>query len=81
MIHYLGNKIRLTFTGSCLKQQNTDIYTRGTIVNINVVYELGASSSDDPTLKNSLFVAVSLTKNADMDKYRYSGNGFGFDRK
>ena len=51
--------------------------------NIYIVYELGTSSShiDDPTLKNCLFGAVTLTKNADIDKYRYSGYGIGFDRK
>ena len=45
--------------------------------------ELGASSShiDDPTLNNCLFGAVTLTKNADIDKYRYSGYGIGFDRR
>ena len=29
---------------------------------------------------NCLFGAVSLTKNADIDKYKYSGYGIGFDR-
>ena len=33
-----------------------------------------------PTLVNGLFGAVSLTKNADIDKYKYSGYGIGFDR-
>ena len=58
-------------------------YTHETVVNIYVVYELCASSSqsDDPTLKNCLFGAVRLTKNANIDKYRYSGYGIGFDRK
>ena len=53
------------------------------MVNIYIAYELGASSShiDDPTLKNCLFGAVTLTKNADIDKYRYSGYGIRFDRK
>ena len=37
--------------------------------------------SDDPTLKNSLFGAVRLTENADIDKYQYSGYGIGFDGK
>ena len=47
------------------------------------VYELGASSShnNDPTLKNCLFGAVTLTKNADIDKYGYSGYGIGFNRR
>ena len=73
----------MTFTGSCLKQSNKLTYTHKTIVNIYVVYELGASSShnNDPTLKNCLLGAVTLTKNADVDKYGYSGYGFGFDRR
>ena len=31
-------------------------------------------------LVNCLFGAISLTKNADIDKYKYSGYGIGFDR-
>ena len=51
------------------------------VVNIYIVYELAASSShfDDRTLKNCLFGVVTLTKNADIDKYGYSGYGIGFD--
>ena len=45
LIDYLGNKIRLKFNGGCLKQQYKLTYTHGTIVNIYIVYELGASSS------------------------------------
>ena len=58
-------------------------YTHGKVVNIYIVYELGASSShnNDPTLKNCLFGAVTLTKNSDIDKYGYSGYGIGFDRR
>ena len=50
---------------------------------VYIVYELGASSShnNDPTLKNCLFGAVTLTKNADIDKYGYSGHGIGFERR
>ena len=53
------------------------------MVNIYIVYELSASTSndDDPTLKNCLFGAVTLTKNADIEKYGYSGYGIGFDRR
>ena len=63
------------------KQPNIS-YTRGKVVSIYIAYELGASSShnNDPTLKNCLFGAVTLTKNADIDKYGYSGYGIGFDR-
>ena len=82
LIDYFGNKIRVKFIESCWKEPNIS-YTHGTIVNIYIVYELGASSShnNDPTLKNCLFGAVTLTKNADIDKYGYSGYGIGFDRR
>ena len=58
-------------------------YTHGKVVNTYIVYELGASSShiNDPTLKNCLFGAVTLTTNVDIDKYGYSGYGIGFDRR
>ena len=47
------------------------------------MYELSASSShtSDPTLKNCLFGAVTLTKNTDIEIHRYSGYGIGFDRR
>ena len=50
-------------------------------MNIYIVYELSASSSrnNDSTLKNCLFGAVTLTKNADIDGY--SGYGIGFHRR
>ena len=54
------------------------------VVNIYVVYELNkiaAIGNNFPTLQNALFGAVTLTKNADIDKYKYSGYGIGFDRK
>ena len=78
---YLPHKIRLKLSGSCLKQHKLQ-YTHGTIINIYIVYELGASgsSNNDPTLKNCFFRAVPLTKNADFHKYGYSGYGIGFDR-
>ena len=80
-INCVGNKIKVKFTGSCLKQANKLAYTHGKVVNIYIVYELGASSSNvnDLTLKNCLFGAVTLTKNVDIDKYGYSGYGIGID--
>ena len=82
-INYVGNKIRVKFTGSCLKQSNKLTCTHGKVVNIYIVYELGASSSNvsDATLKNCLLRAVTLTKNADIHKYGYSGYGVRFDRR
>ena len=74
--------MRVKFTGSCLKQSVIS-YTHRKIVNIYVVYELGASTSNnnDPTRKNCLFGGVTLTKNADIDKYGYSSYGIRFDRR
>ena len=81
-LSYYGTKTRAKFNGSCLKQPKPP-YTHGKVVKIYNVYELGASSShaDDPTLKNPLFGAVRLTKNAEIDKYPYSSYGIGFGRK
>ena len=75
-------KTRVQFTRSCLKQPNFT-FTHKKIVNIYIVYKLRASSSNssDPTLKSCLFGAVTLTKNADIDKYKYSRYGIGFDKR
>ena len=32
-------------------------------------------------LENSLFEVVKLSRNADLDKYKYSGYGIGFDAR
>ena len=82
VLNYYGTKTKAKFFGSCLKQPKIS-YTDGKVVNIYVVYELGASSThnNDPTLKKCLFSAVTLTKNADIYKFEYSGYGIGFDRK
>ena len=81
-LSYYRTKIIEKFTRDCLKQTKIT-YTHGKVVNIYIVYELGASGSNnsDPTLKNCLFGAVTLTKNADIDKYGYSGYEIGFDRR
>ena len=81
-LNYYGTKTRVKFNGSCLQQSKIS-YTHSTTVTIYIVYELGASGShdNDPTLKNCLFGAISLTKYADVDKYKYSGYGIGFDRR
>ena len=73
-LSYYGTKTRVKLTGSCLKQSKIS-YNHGKVVNIYIVYELGASSShvNDPTLKNCLFGTVTLNKDADIDKHGYSG--------
>ena len=81
-LNYLGTKIRVKFSGSCLKQDKIT-YTHGKIVNIYIVYEMSKSIniSDYLTLENCLFGVVSLTKNADIDKHGCSGYAIGFDRR
>ena len=78
----LASRIRVKFTKSCLIQDKI-IFNHGKVVNIYIAYELGASTSNigDPTLKNALFGAVTWTKNVDIEKYKYSGYGIGFDRR
>ena len=68
--------------GSILRQLKVT-YTHKKVVNIYIVYQLSASSSNDgnSTLKNCLFGGVTLTKNADDEKYKYSDYGIGFDRR
>ena len=82
ILNYFSTKTRVKFAGSCLKQPQIS-YSHGKVVNIYIVFELGASSShnDDVTLNICLFGAVTLTKNADIEKYGYSGYGIRFDRK
>ena len=81
-LSYYHYNIRVKFTGSSLKQSKIT-YTHKKAVNIYIVFKLGASGSnfDDATIKKCLFGAVSLTKNVDIDKYRCSGYGIGFDRR
>ena len=43
-VNYVGNKIRVKFNGSCLKQSNKLTYAHKKMVNIYIVYELGSSS-------------------------------------
>ena len=80
-LSFYGTKTKLEFNGSSLKQDKVT-YNHGKIVNIYIVYEISQNYSINnyPTLENCLFEAVSLIKNADIDKCKYSGYGIGFDR-
>ena len=68
-LSYYGTKVKVEFNGSCLKQDKVN-YSHGKIMNIYIVYEISKnySVSTYPTLENCFFGAVSLTKNADIDK-------------
>ena len=57
------------------------MYNHKKVVNLYVVYEIRNfhGTNNYPTLTNELFGAVKLTKNADIDKYKYSGYEIVFD--
>ena len=79
--HYVGNKIRVKFDGGCLKQDKIT-FNHGKIVGLYIVYTLSSNvNSFNFALENCLFGAVKLTKNTDIDKYKYSGYGIGFDSR
>ena len=69
------------FSGSCLIKQNKFPFNKK-ILNIYIVYDLDSNLNNfDPTLQNCLFGAINLTKTSDIDKYKYSSYGIGFDSK
>ena len=76
IIDYFGAKLRLKFNGSCLKQNKLS-YTHITIVNIYTVYEISIFGFyiNYLTQAGSLFGLVKLTKDVDINKYKYSGYG------
>ena len=75
-LSYSGTKTRVEFNGSCLKQDSV-MFNHRKVVNNYIVYEISKNIniSKYPTLKNCLFGAVSLTKNAGIDRYGCSGYG------
>ena len=83
-LYYQGTKTIASFPGACLRQDKVT-FNHGKIVNIYIVYKLMKLSNiyknNNLTIENALFGAVSLTKNADVDKYKYSGYGITFDKR
>ena len=68
--------------GQLKKLQQIITFTTRNVVNLFIVCEVDTWSQDlnaDFTLKDYLFGAVKSTKNADPDKYPYSGYGIWFD--
>ena len=59
--------------------QDKVTFNHGKAVKFYIVYEISISINikDYLTLKNCLFGAVTVTKNADINKYKYSGYGVG----
>ena len=56
------------------------------MVNISFVYEIirianiDGNRNSNLTVQKALFGVVTLAKNADVNKYKYSGHGIAFDR-
>ena len=69
---FYGTKTREEFNGSCLKRDKAT-FNHGTIINISTVYETSRNFniSNYSAVENCLFGAVSLTKHADIDQYKY----------
>ena len=77
LILHVSSKIRVEFKESCLKQDKI-LFNHGKIINIYIVHKINKKFT---TLKNCLFGVVKLTKNVNIDQYKYSGYSIGFDRK
>ena len=70
------------FNGHCLIKNSISIPKK--VINLYISYTLGPqlrNSNTDFTLGNCLFESVQLTMNADLDKYKYTGYGIGFDSR
>ena len=82
LIHY-RSKTKVYFDRACLKQDKVT-FNHGKIVNIYIVYKIiritKINGNRNLTVQNASFGGVSLTKNADVNKYKYSGYGIAFDR-
>ena len=68
--------------GSYFQQNNVIVTNNKNAINIYIVYKLDLISSTRDTtftIKNALFGAMEITKNADTSKYKYKGYGICFD--
>ena len=67
---YDNARIKVRFNGDLLRP----------VVNIYIVYETTPDTkTSNITLENCLFGAIKITENSDVNKYKYSGYGIGFD--
>ena len=70
----------INFNVNCLIKNTISIPKK--VINLYISYMLGPqlrNLNKDFTLGNDLFGSLKLTKNADLDKYKYSSYGIGFD--
>ena len=62
----------INFNGHCLIKHNISIPKK--VINLQL-----RNLNTDCTFGNCLFGSAKLTKNVDLDKYKYSSNSIGFD--
>ena len=80
-IFFYNSKTQVKCVGSYLKQDKP-MFDDSAVVNIYIAYEISLQTyryDNYPELVNSLFGAIKLTKNPDIDKYRYSEYVTGFE--
>ena len=71
----------ISFNGHCLAN---NIYILKKLITLCICHTPGPQLKNlntDFTLRHCLFGSVKLTKNADLDKYKYSGHSMGFDSR
>ena len=72
----------INFNRHCLVKNNISIPKE--VINLYISYKIGPQLrhfNTDFTLGNCLFISVKLIKNADPNKYKYTGYGMGFDTR
>ena len=80
-LNYINTKIRVKLEKRCLKQDKVT-FTHKKVANNYIAYEINLwpfNVAKDFVLGNSLFGAVKLIKNADLDNYNYSSYYIGFE--
>ena len=81
-LEYAGKRMYVKFNGSWLTKQDKFTFDNTEIVNIYIIYDIGSNANNvDPTLENCLFGAIKITKISDINKYKYSSYGTGFEAK
>ena len=80
----IDGRMHVYLSGNYFKQDKTRVPNNNNAINIYIVYKLDpiASSRDTTfTIKNPLFGAMQITKNAGTSKYDYKGYGICFDER
>ena len=85
ILNYYGTKIKVSFDRTCLRHDKVTFNHRK-MVNIYIAYKIiryaniNGNRNSNLTVQHAFFGAVSLTKNADVNKYKYSGYGIALGR-